>query len=192
MTRRRGIVMSAQRARRGLLCDGQGHEMGRGIAGLSLVEVLIAAVLAAVVAAGTAASFIASTRITRRSNATTLSEASGHSVELAENFRNYVGADANCPPGSPCGDFFASKAGLGWQTDQDVVSTGATSGLAVTNQPLQSGSTAWRQYRVERMDCNGDSCVTDGKASCSGTCPAGCSKYPSDDCFSMSVKANWQ
>jgi prepilin-type N-terminal cleavage/methylation domain-containing protein len=116
--------------------------MKRADSGFSLVEVLVASVLAAVVAAGTMASFVTSARITRWHNATTMSEAGGHSLELLEQFRNVVGADAT-------GDFFKDNAGAGWLPIPIGTIKGTTSALSVTHQA------ATREYKVTAIDCDG-------------------------------------
>ncbi len=115
--------------------------------GFSLMEILMATLLAAVVAAGMMAALVASTRITHKQNASTMSEAGGQSQELMEGIRTKVGADA-------VGDFLANGSGA-WTNYGFGADKGQESSLAV------SGQEASGQYKVQPADCDGDGNVGD-------------------------------
>ena len=148
----------------GILCL-CGVGVSRGERGLTLLEVLIAAVIAAVVAGGTAVSFATAARMMRAPSNSGAVEAGGYARQTAERLRTNIAcdggwftADAACAPTAAV----PPPPGI-WTSDPLPAPTAGVESILTTG--------ARRCYRVASQECD-------------GAAPAG-------DCLSVEVNVCW-
>ena len=144
----------------------------RRAAGVTLIEVMIAALITSLVAAGTFTAFVASARMERAQNNPQNAEAADYAQQTIERYRSNIA----CSPGgvvanSPWFDANCTYTGpVVWQDDalpdQAGVGTGNRSLLNIPSNPAPA-----RRYCVTPQDCDGDGTV--------------------GDCYSMQVRLCW-
>ena len=134
------------------------RQMERGI---TLLEILVAAVIAAVIVGGTMTAFLTATRVSKVSSEEAGSAA--YAQQTIERFRNKIACrqstesatdtwfDSACAPAAP----------LGLVTDGDLSGSGIPG--------------ATRQYQVVAVDCNEDGDASDGI----------------DDCLQVTSNVHW-
>ena len=134
--------------------------------GITLLEVLVAAVIATVVVGGAMTAFLSATKVSKVSSEEAGSAA--YAQQTIERFRNKIACrqstelatdtwfDSACAPAVP-----STALSPSWETDGDLSGSGLPG--------------ATRQYQVVAVDCNGDSDASDGI----------------DDCLQVTSKVHW-
>ena len=142
--------------------------------GITLLEVLVAAVIAAVVVGGTMTAFLTATRVSKVSSEEMGTAA--YAQQTIERFRNKVACrqstedptssasttptwfDSACAPAVPS----SAQGPDNWETDGDLSGSGIPG--------------ATRQYQVVAVDCNGDSVASNSI----------------DDCLQVTSTVHWE
>jgi hypothetical protein len=128
----------------------------RNAKGLSLLEVLIAALIGMVVAGGTMLAFTTAEKVSVGASGAV--EAADFAQQTIERFRNRIACDdeewfdpATCQA-------VASAAMTGWTFDPVDATDGLPDSPGTLSMIGQGGS---RQYKVTEVDCDGDDIVGD-------------------------------
>lgn len=134
--------------------------------GLTLVEIMIAALVGVVVAGGTMLAFTTAKKVSVGSSGTV--EAADLAQQTIERFRNRIACDDPWFAAANCG--IDPTALTDWTVDPDAGNI--ANGLPASPGSLSViGQGGMRQYRVVAADCDG---------------------APGDECLKVETKVNWQ